>query len=179
MDQKWPCFDPSWFQFSWFFFELIVKSMAQHLFDSDKLKVKWHTICYSRLLFALVLSDQTDCGWVSFAHSIFPQLLRPQRFPSSYLSRVETLVETVSEHIFWKNKELPEETRSANLAVAAFVKVREKKKYSLCYNVKGNFYVKSYVKFIQFMCLCWSTRFILQMKIASIHNCTKQFLHLC
>ena len=29
---------------------------------------------------------------------------------------------TVSDHIFWKNKELAEETRSANLAVAAFVK---------------------------------------------------------
>uniref|UniRef100_A0A671WIP2 Dedicator of cytokinesis 10 n=1 Tax=Sparus aurata TaxID=8175 RepID=A0A671WIP2_SPAAU len=73
--------------FSWFFFELIVKSMAQHLTDSDKAK-----------------------------------LPRPQRFPSSYQSRVETLVETVSEHIFWKNKDLAEETRSANLAVAAFVK---------------------------------------------------------
>ncbi|XP_031152597.1 dedicator of cytokinesis protein 10 isoform X10 [Sander lucioperca] len=74
-------------KFCWFFFELIVKSMAQHLVDSDKVK-----------------------------------LPRPQRFPSSYLSRVETLVETVSEHIFWKNKDLAEETRSANLAVAAFVK---------------------------------------------------------
>uniref|UniRef100_A0A672I5L3 Dedicator of cytokinesis 10 n=1 Tax=Salarias fasciatus TaxID=181472 RepID=A0A672I5L3_SALFA len=73
--------------FSWFFSELIVKSMAQHLVDSDKVK-----------------------------------LPRPQRFPSSYLNRVETLVETVSEHIFWKNKDLAEETRSANLAVAAFVK---------------------------------------------------------
>ncbi|KAM8903387.1 dedicator of cytokinesis protein 10 isoform 1-T1 [Spinachia spinachia] len=74
-------------KFSWFFFELIVKSMAQNLLDSDKVK-----------------------------------LPRPQRFPSSYLSRVETLVETVSEHIFWKNKDLAEETRNANLAVAAFVK---------------------------------------------------------
>ncbi|XP_039681250.1 dedicator of cytokinesis protein 10 isoform X6 [Perca fluviatilis] len=74
-------------KFCWFFFELIVKSMAQHLVDCDKVK-----------------------------------LPRPQRFPSSYLSRVETLVETVSEHIFWKNKDLAEETRSANLAVAAFVK---------------------------------------------------------
>uniref|UniRef100_A0AAQ4R3K3 Dedicator of cytokinesis 10 n=1 Tax=Gasterosteus aculeatus aculeatus TaxID=481459 RepID=A0AAQ4R3K3_GASAC len=77
----------SYIKFSWFFFELIVKSMAQNLLDSDKVK-----------------------------------LPRPQRFPSSYLSRVETLVETVSEHIFWKNKELAEETRNANLAVAAFVK---------------------------------------------------------
>lgn len=58
---------------------------------------------------------------------VFLQLPRPQRFPSSYLSRVETLVETVSEHIFWKNKDLAEETRSANLAVAAFVKVGAKR----------------------------------------------------
>ncbi|CDQ69247.1 unnamed protein product [Oncorhynchus mykiss] len=75
-------------RFSWFFFELIVKSMAQHLVDSDNVK-----------------------------------LPRPQRFPSTYLSRLESLVMTVSDHIFWKNKELAEETRSANLAVAAFVKV--------------------------------------------------------
>ncbi|CAB1348488.1 unnamed protein product, partial [Coregonus sp. 'balchen'] len=45
-----------------------------------------------------------------------------RRFPSTYLSRLESLVMTVSDHIFWKNKELAEETRSANLAVAAFVK---------------------------------------------------------
>lgn len=30
----------SWVQFSWFFFELIVKSMAHHLVESDKVKVK-------------------------------------------------------------------------------------------------------------------------------------------
>lgn len=30
-----------WFQFSWFFFDLIVKSMAHHLVDSDKLKVNY------------------------------------------------------------------------------------------------------------------------------------------
>uniref|UniRef100_A0A3P8YJA4 Dedicator of cytokinesis 10 n=1 Tax=Esox lucius TaxID=8010 RepID=A0A3P8YJA4_ESOLU len=74
-------------RFSWFFFELIVKSMAQDLVDSDKIK-----------------------------------LPRSQRFPSTYLGRLESLVMTVSDHIFWKNKELAEETRSANLAVAAFVK---------------------------------------------------------
>uniref|UniRef100_A0A674CAT7 Dedicator of cytokinesis 10 n=1 Tax=Salmo trutta TaxID=8032 RepID=A0A674CAT7_SALTR len=58
------------------------------------------------------------------AHSILcvAQLPRPQRFPSTYLSRLESLVMTVSDHIFWKSKELAEETRSANLAVAAFVK---------------------------------------------------------
>ncbi|KAI1893735.1 hypothetical protein AGOR_G00126740 [Albula goreensis] len=74
-------------KFSWFFFELIIKSMAQHLVDSDKM-----------------------------------QLLRPQRFPASYLGKLEALVMTVSDHVFWKHKDLPEETRGANLAVAGFVK---------------------------------------------------------
>uniref|UniRef100_A0A669D656 Dedicator of cytokinesis 10 n=1 Tax=Oreochromis niloticus TaxID=8128 RepID=A0A669D656_ORENI len=62
--------------------------------------------------------------WFSLLFSGFIETVTtwPQRFPSSYQSRVENLVETVSEHIFWKNKEMPEETRSANLAVAAFVK---------------------------------------------------------
>ncbi|XP_056468296.1 dedicator of cytokinesis protein 10 [Gadus chalcogrammus] len=74
-------------KFSWFFFELIIKSMAQHLVQSDTVK-----------------------------------LPRPQRFPSSYLGRLETLLETLSDHVYWKHKELPEETRSTTLAVAAFVK---------------------------------------------------------
>ncbi|CAL8331861.1 unnamed protein product [Boreogadus saida] len=74
-------------RFSWFFFELIIKSMAQHLVQSDTVKAP-----------------------------------RPQRFPSSYLGRLETLLETLSDHVYWKHKELPEETRSSTLAVAAFVK---------------------------------------------------------
>ncbi|KAG1934718.1 dedicator of cytokinesis protein [Pimephales promelas] len=74
-------------KFSWFFLEIIVKSMAQHLLDSAKLK-----------------------------------LPRPQRFPGTFQSRLDTLIMTMSDHIFWKNKEFAEETRSANMAIAAFVK---------------------------------------------------------
>ncbi|XP_077063674.1 dedicator of cytokinesis protein 10 isoform X2 [Siphateles boraxobius] len=74
-------------KFSWFFLEIIVKSMAQHLLDSAKLK-----------------------------------LPRPQRFPGTFQSRLETLIMTMSDHIFWKNKEFAEETRCANMAIAAFVK---------------------------------------------------------
>ncbi|KAJ8368388.1 hypothetical protein SKAU_G00084160 [Synaphobranchus kaupii] len=74
-------------KFSWFFFELIIKSMAQYLMESDKLK-----------------------------------LPRPQRFPSSYLSKVEALIMTTADHVFWKTKDMPEETHSANLAVASFIK---------------------------------------------------------
>lgn len=95
--------------------------MAQHLVDFDKLKVRWHfpeNPIFLFAVFSLFRILNTSC-----VPSVFLQLPRPQRFPSSYLSRVETLVETVSEHIFWKNKDLQEETRSANLAVAAFVKV--------------------------------------------------------
>nr|XP_021321972.1 dedicator of cytokinesis protein 10 isoform X2 [Danio rerio] len=74
-------------KFSWFFLEIIVKSMAQHLLDSNKLK-----------------------------------LPRPQRFPGTFQNRLETLIMTMSDHIYWKNKELAEETRSANMAIAFFVK---------------------------------------------------------
>ncbi|XP_018588078.1 dedicator of cytokinesis protein 10 isoform X3 [Scleropages formosus] len=74
-------------KYSWFFFDLIIKSMAQHLVDLDKMK-----------------------------------LPRPQRFCASYLATLETLVMTASDHVFWKNKEMLEETRSANLAIASFVK---------------------------------------------------------
>lgn len=51
------------------------------------------------------------------------QVPRTQRFPGTFQSHLETLIMTMSDHIFWKSKELPEETRSANQAVAAFVKV--------------------------------------------------------
>lgn len=37
--------DPLFFQFSWFFFELIIKSMAQHLVDFDKVKVRCSGCC--------------------------------------------------------------------------------------------------------------------------------------
>ncbi|XP_062844216.1 dedicator of cytokinesis protein 10 isoform X2 [Trichomycterus rosablanca] len=74
-------------KFSWFFLEILVKSMAQHLVDSDKLMVS-----------------------------------RSQRFPGTFQNHLETLIMTMSDHIFWKSKELPEETRSASQAIAAFVK---------------------------------------------------------
>lgn len=52
------------------------------------------------------------------------QVPRSQRFPGTFLSHLETLIMTMSDHIFWKSKDLPEETRSASQAIAAFVKVR-------------------------------------------------------
>lgn len=74
-------------KFSWFFLEIMAKSMAQHLVDSEKVK-----------------------------------LPRTQRFPGTFQSRLETLIMTMSDHIFWKNKDLAEETHRANMAIAAFVK---------------------------------------------------------
>lgn len=41
-----------------------------------------------------------------------------------YMRNVESLVETISPHIQIKYKDLPDETRHANLAIAEFVKVR-------------------------------------------------------
>ncbi|XP_056612154.1 dedicator of cytokinesis protein 10 isoform X2 [Triplophysa dalaica] len=74
-------------RFSWFFMEIMAKSMAQHLVDSEKVK-----------------------------------LPRPQRFPGAFQGRLESLIMSMSDHIFWKNKDLAEETRRANMAIAAFVK---------------------------------------------------------
>uniref|UniRef100_A0A673XZK4 Dedicator of cytokinesis 10 n=1 Tax=Salmo trutta TaxID=8032 RepID=A0A673XZK4_SALTR len=75
-------------------------------------------------LFKVLTQNDNDEVTTTTTSSILcvAQLPRPQRFPSTYLGRLESLVMTVSDHIFWKNKELAEETRSANLAVAAFVK---------------------------------------------------------
>lgn len=49
---------------------------------------------------------------------------RSERFQPEYLNNVETLIETISPHIQHKYKDLPDETRHANLAVAEFIKVK-------------------------------------------------------
>ena len=48
---------------------------------------------------------------------------RQERFHMDYMKNVETLIETISPHIQHKYKDLPEETRHANMAVAEFLKV--------------------------------------------------------
>jgi len=48
---------------------------------------------------------------------------RSERFQQDYLENIETLIQTISPHIQLKYKDLPEETRHANLAVAEFIKV--------------------------------------------------------
>ncbi|XP_058156020.1 dedicator of cytokinesis protein 10 isoform X13 [Dasypus novemcinctus] len=72
---------------SWFFFAIILKSMAQHLIDTNKI-----------------------------------QLSRAERFPDSYQNEVDTLVMVFSDHVIWKCKDAPEETRRANHSVARFLK---------------------------------------------------------
>lgn len=51
------------------------------------------------------------------------QMKRSERFQRDYLEHIENLIQTISPHIQLKYKDLPEETRHANLAVAEFVKV--------------------------------------------------------
>ena len=48
---------------------------------------------------------------------------RQERFPKDYLQNIENLIQTISPHIQQKYKDLPEEIRHANLAVAEFIKV--------------------------------------------------------
>ncbi|XP_026641228.1 dedicator of cytokinesis protein 10 isoform X13 [Microtus ochrogaster] len=72
---------------SWFFFAIILKSMAQHLTDTNKI-----------------------------------QLPRAQRFPEPYQSELDNLVMGLCDHVIWKYKEAPEETKRANHSVARFLK---------------------------------------------------------
>uniref|UniRef100_A0A8C2JC95 Dedicator of cytokinesis 10 n=1 Tax=Cyprinus carpio TaxID=7962 RepID=A0A8C2JC95_CYPCA len=71
------------------------------------------------------LTEATDCFKARRLISVWFPLPRPQRFPATFQSRLETLIMTMSDHIYWKSKEMAEETRSANMAIAAFVKVRK------------------------------------------------------
>ncbi|XP_053565996.1 LOW QUALITY PROTEIN: dedicator of cytokinesis protein 10 [Bombina bombina] len=71
----------------WFFFEIIIKSMAQHLHCNNIMQVQ-----------------------------------RSKRFPETFLSELELLVMSLSDHVFWKYTDALEETRKANLSAACFLK---------------------------------------------------------
>ena len=91
-----------------FFLKLIVRSMAQHILESGRIKV-----------YEFSLSTTTE----QFSENLFNQMQRQERFHMDYMRNVETLVETISPHIQHKYKDLPDETRNANSAIAEFVKV--------------------------------------------------------
>nr|XP_033814570.1 dedicator of cytokinesis protein 10 isoform X3 [Geotrypetes seraphini] len=74
-------------QHSWFFFAIILKSMAQYLVNRNKLQVP-----------------------------------RAQRFPETFLTELDTLVMSLSDHVIWKYKDATEETKKANHSVATFLK---------------------------------------------------------
>ncbi|GAB5576046.1 dedicator of cytokinesis protein 10 isoform X11 [Prionailurus iriomotensis] len=80
---------------SWFFFAIILKSMAQHLIDTNKIQD------------------------TSMVH---PKLSRTQRFPESYQNELDNLVMVLCDHVIWKYKDALEETRRANQSVARFLK---------------------------------------------------------
>ncbi|XP_055947475.1 dedicator of cytokinesis protein 9-like isoform X4 [Argiope bruennichi] len=72
---------------SWFFFQIINKSSAQHLLSTERIK-----------------------------------MLRQERFPADYQLCVKSLVENLVPHILQKHKELPIETKQANISLAFFLK---------------------------------------------------------
>ncbi|XP_074859911.1 dedicator of cytokinesis protein 10 isoform X1 [Carettochelys insculpta] len=72
---------------SWFFFAIILKSMAQHLVDTNR-----------------------------------TQIPRTQRFPESFQTELDTLIMILSDHVVWKHKDAPEETKNANHSIARFLK---------------------------------------------------------
>ncbi|CAL1287948.1 unnamed protein product [Larinioides sclopetarius] len=72
---------------SWFFFQIINKSAAQHLLSTERIK-----------------------------------MLRQERFPADYQLCIKSLVEGLVPHILQKHKELPIETKQANISLAFFLK---------------------------------------------------------
>ncbi|GFY79358.1 dedicator of cytokinesis protein 9 [Trichonephila inaurata madagascariensis] len=72
---------------SWFFFQIINKSAAQHLLSTERIK-----------------------------------MLRQERFPADYQLCVRNLIEGLVPHILQKHKELPIETKQANISLAFFLK---------------------------------------------------------
>ncbi|KAG8197439.1 hypothetical protein JTE90_014923 [Oedothorax gibbosus] len=72
---------------SWFFFQIISKSTAQHLLSSERIK-----------------------------------MLRQERFPADYQLCIRSLIEGIVPHILQKHKDLPIETKQANVSLAFFLK---------------------------------------------------------
>nr|XP_042902706.1 dedicator of cytokinesis protein 9 isoform X1 [Parasteatoda tepidariorum] len=72
---------------SWFFFQIINKSHAQHLLSTERIK-----------------------------------MMRQERFPADYQLCIRNLVDGILPLILQKYKELPIETRQANLSLAFFLK---------------------------------------------------------
>lgn len=130
------------FQYSWYFFEALVKSMAQHLIQSGKVKVSKNSffsyflfllsLCFNSLCFLwLVMSGfflSCVCVCCSFPFcnydSVSSQLSRNQRFTASFHHAVETLVNMLMPHITQKYKDNLDAARNANHSLAVFIKVR-------------------------------------------------------
>uniref|UniRef100_A0A8D9FDQ4 Dedicator of cytokinesis protein 9 n=1 Tax=Cacopsylla melanoneura TaxID=428564 RepID=A0A8D9FDQ4_9HEMI len=72
---------------SGFFFQIIVKSMAQYLLTTGRIKMH-----------------------------------RNERFPQSYLTNVESLLNVLSPYIISKHKDMPQEVQQLNASVAFFLK---------------------------------------------------------
>ncbi|KAI5737707.1 hypothetical protein M8J76_015984 [Diaphorina citri] len=72
---------------SGFFFQIIVKSMAQYLLSTGRIK-----------------------------------MLRNERFPQSYLTNVESLLNVLSPYLTSKHKDMPQEVQQLNASVAFFLK---------------------------------------------------------
>lgn len=94
----------------WFFLDVTVKSMGQRLLDDGK-----HKVSFSAEFFA-------SCLTIPHVACLL-QVARTDRFPSELLFRIESMVQTLVPLIIAKHRELPQECRSANAAVAFFLRV--------------------------------------------------------
>lgn len=93
-----------------FFFEIMIKSMSQHLLDSGRIKVS-----------RVIVSIGNDYFY-SFV-PLFSQMHRNERFSEEFHDKIKGLLVNLVPHLVNKYKELPLETQELNKSLAHFLKV--------------------------------------------------------
>ena len=95
------------------FFDIIIKSMAQYLLASGRIKVKL-------LFLALVKIVKRNGLFIEYSF----QMHRYERFSKEYQEQIELLVQVILPYIVNRHKETPVEISMLNKSFAEFLKVK-------------------------------------------------------
>ncbi|GIX75286.1 dedicator of cytokinesis protein 9 [Caerostris extrusa] len=100
----------------------ILHSYVQYVFKTQELTVKKRVV-HEELTFMVLLPNhqQISCSTLIVNRERI-KMLRQERFPADYQLCVRSLVDGIVPHILQKHKELPIETKQANISLAFFLK---------------------------------------------------------
>ncbi|RMC06803.1 hypothetical protein DUI87_16249 [Hirundo rustica rustica] len=101
----------SYVKYSWFFFEVLIKSMAQHLIENSKVKV----------VRSREIKEALQCQKAE-EHLLTNNIVRVYKFIDGDNIGVETVVNMLMPHITQKYRDNPEASKNANHSLAAFIK---------------------------------------------------------